>query len=87
MPPECGKVRTRIWYLPLIVGFYGESVVQATDYARALIKGKHLPIVMPEGGDDRIRAAAEMLRSQELAIPILFDPQMPPPTMRLVKHV
>ena len=87
MPPECGKVRTRIWYLPLIVGFYGESGVQATDYAKALIKGKHLPIVMPEGDDDRIRAAAEILRSQSLAVPILFNSQTPVPTTQLIKHV
>jgi phosphate acetyltransferase len=61
--------------------------VQATDYAKALIKGKHLPIVMPEGDDDRIRAAAEILRSQSLAVPILFNSQTPVPTTQLIKHV
>ena len=87
MPLECGKVRTRIWYLRLIVGFYGEKGVQATDYAKALINGKHLPIVMPEGGDERIRAAAKVLRSQNLAVPVLFNSEVPAPTARLIKHV
>ena len=87
MPLECGKVRTRIWYLRLIVEFYGEKGVQATDYAKALINGKHLPIVMPEGGDERIRAAAKVLRSQNLAVPVLFNSELPAPTARLIKHV
>ena len=35
---------------------------------------------MPEAGDERIRAAATILRSQELAVPILFAPDVPEPT-------
>ncbi|MBC8036720.1 MAG: phosphate acetyltransferase [Rhizobiales bacterium] len=35
---------------------------------------------MPEAGDERIRAAATILRSQELAVPILFGPDVPEPT-------
>ena len=54
--------------------------MQAIDYAKALIKGKFLRIVMPEAGDERIRAAATILRSQELAVPILFGPDVPEPT-------
>jgi len=73
--------------LRLIVEFYGEKGVQATDYAKALINGKHLPIVMPEGGDERIRAAAKVLRSQNLAVPVLFNSELPAPTARLIKHV
>jgi phosphate acetyltransferase len=65
--------------LASIKGFYEESGVQATDYAKVLIKGKFLPIVMPEGGDERIRAAAEILRTQELAVPVLFGPDTSEP--------
>ena len=61
--------------------------MQAIAYAKALIKGKSLPIVMPEGEDDRIRAAAGILRSQDLAVPILFDSDLPPPSERLLRHV
>lgn len=54
--------------------------MQAIDYAKALIKGKFLPIVLPEGGDERIRAAASILQSQDLAVPVLFGPDVPEPT-------
>ncbi len=54
--------------------------MQAIDYAKALIKGKFLRIVMPEAGDERIRAAAAILQTQELAVPILFGPDVPEPT-------
>ena len=69
-----------MWYLALIGGFYGESRVLAIDYAKTLIKGKSLPLVMPEGGDERIRAAASILRTQDLAVPVLFDPDVHEPT-------
>lgn len=54
--------------------------MQAIDYAKALIKGKFLPIVLPEGGDERIRAAASILQSQDLAVPVLFGPDVLAPT-------
>ena len=54
--------------------------MQAIDYAKALIKGKFLRIVMPEAGDERIRAAASILQTQELAVPVLFGPDVPDPT-------
>ena len=73
-----------MWYLALIGWFYEESGVQAIDYAKTLIKGKSLPLVMPEGGDERIRAAAEVLRSQYLAVPILFMPE--PPELSQAAH-
>jgi phosphate acetyltransferase len=76
-----------MWYLALVGGFYGESDVRAIDYAKTLIKGKYLPLVMPEGEDDRIRAAAVILRSQGLAVPILFGPEMPEPTRRHINLV
>ncbi len=61
--------------------------MQAIDYAKALIKGKFLRIVMPEAGDERIRAAASILRTQELAVPILFGPDVPEPTPALLDLV
>jgi phosphate acetyltransferase len=66
--------------LASVGGFYEESAVQAIDYAKALIKGKFLRIVMPEAGDERIRAAATILQTQELAVPVLFGPDVPEPT-------
>ena len=54
--------------------------MQAIDYAKALIKGKLLPIVMPEAGDERIRGAATILHSQGLAVPVLFGPEVPEPS-------
>jgi phosphate acetyltransferase len=54
--------------------------VQAIDYAKALIKGKFLPIILPEAGDERIRAAATILHSQGLAVPVLFGPDVPEPS-------
>jgi phosphate acetyltransferase len=66
--------------LASVRGFYEESGVQAIDYAKALIKGKSLRIVMPEAGDERIRAAASILQTQELAVPVLFGPDVPEPT-------
>ena len=62
------------------MGFYEESAVHAIDYAKALIKGKFLPIVLPEAGDERVRAAAKILRSEGLAVPVLFGPDVPGPT-------
>lgn len=69
--------------------FYGESGVQAIAYAKALIKGKSLPIVLPEGEDGRIRAAAAVLLAEGLAVPILFGPgePAPQPAEKLVNHV
>lgn len=42
------------------------------DEAKAKIKGRGLKLVMPEGDDARIRAAAEVFRSEALAEPIVF---------------
>ena len=54
--------------------------MQAIDYAKALIKGKFLRIVMPEANDERIQTAASILQTQELAVPVLFGPDVPEPT-------
>jgi phosphate acetyltransferase len=42
------------------------------DEAKAKIKGRKLRLVMPEGEDERIRAAAERLLYEDLAIPVVF---------------
>lgn len=42
------------------------------DEAKAKIKGRRLKLVMPEGEDERIRAAAGILHAQELAEPVVF---------------
>ena len=41
--------------------------------AFARIRGRGLRVVLPEAGDERVRAAAERLRALELAEPILVD--------------
>ena len=42
------------------------------DEAKAKIKDRGLKLVMPEGEDERIRAAAERFRREGLADPIVF---------------
>src|SRR5947209_1818657 len=42
------------------------------DEAKAKIKDKGLKLVMPEGEDDRIRAAAARLKTARLAEPVVF---------------
>ena len=42
------------------------------DEAKAKIKGRCLKLVMPEGEDERIRAAAERLAAEGLAVPVVF---------------
>ena len=42
------------------------------DEAKAKIKDRGLKLVMPEGDDERIRAAATRFRDEGLAEPIVF---------------
>jgi len=49
------------------------------DEAKAKIKDRGLKLVMPEGEDERIRAAAERFRSEGLAEPIVFGADDVPP--------
>lgn len=42
------------------------------DEAKAKIKGRKLRIVMPEGEDARIVAAAQLLAAEDLAVPVVF---------------
>jgi len=48
--------------------------------ARAAIKGKKMRLVMPEGTDSRISAAAARLLAEDLAVPLLFTEPLPPPS-------
>jgi phosphate acetyltransferase len=53
--------------------------------ARALIKGQKLKLVMPEGEDGRIVAAAEFLRQEDLAEPVVFAGDAPQPSAAAVQ--
>jgi phosphate acetyltransferase len=48
------------------------------DEAKAKIKGRRLQLVMPEGGDERIRMAADRLAAEDLAEPIVFGAENVP---------
>jgi phosphate acetyltransferase len=50
------------------------------DDAKAKIKGRGLKLVMPEGEDARITAAAAELKVQELAEPLVFSENVPEPS-------
>ncbi len=56
------------------------------DEAKAKIKGQGLKLVMPEGDDPRIQAAAKMLELQDLAVPIIFT-QSPAPSLAAIALV
>jgi phosphate acetyltransferase len=43
------------------------------DEAKTKIKGRRLKLVMPEGEDERIRLAADRLRVEDLAEPVVFS--------------
>ena len=49
------------------------------DEAKAKIEGRKLKLVMPEGEDERIRAAAGKLRDLGLADPVVFGADVPEP--------
>jgi phosphate acetyltransferase len=57
------------------------------DEARAKIKGKGLRLVMPEGDDERISAAARRLAAEDLAEPIVFDGGVPAPAQGDIARV
>jgi phosphate acetyltransferase len=54
------------------------------DEAKAKIKGQNLKLVMPEGDDPRIKAAAKILSEQGLAVPILEMPEPSPEAIAVV---
>lgn len=45
--------------------------------AKAKIKDRGLKLVMPEGSDERIRAAARRFRDEGLALPVVFGDDLP----------
>ncbi len=53
--------------------------MSAIDEAKRKIKGRGYTVVMPEGDDERIAAAAKQLQSQGLAKVILFGTETVPP--------
>jgi phosphate acetyltransferase len=52
------------------------------DEAKAKIKGRKLKLAMPEGGDERIRAAVARLAAEDLADPVVFGETVPEPGLR-----
>jgi phosphate acetyltransferase len=54
------------------------------DEAKAKIKGQNLKLVMPEGDDPRIQAAAKILSEKGLAVPILEMPGPSPEAIAMV---
>jgi phosphate acetyltransferase len=61
--------------------------MRVIDEARAEIKGKGLKLVMPEGEDERIRAAARRLSVEDLADPVVYGPDVPEPQPQHVSLV
>ena len=57
------------------------------DEAKAKIKGRKLILVMPEGGDERIRAAAKILRAGDFAEPVVFGGDVPKPGPQHITHI
>ena len=48
-------------------------MVQVLERCLAQVRGRGLRIVLPEGGDERIVAAAQRLRDERIAEPVLLD--------------
>ena len=61
--------------------------MNAIGEAKARIKGGKLKIVMPEGEDERIRAAARILADEDLAVPIVFGTNIPAPQPHHIRLV
>jgi phosphate acetyltransferase len=49
------------------------------EQAKQTIRGKGLRIVLPEGEDERIRSAADILRAEKFATTVVFAGDVPPP--------
>jgi phosphate acetyltransferase len=65
-----------------------EHFMDAVALAKTKIRGKRLRVVMPEGMDARIQAAAKRLRDEDLADPIVFDnDNVPDPTVTAIEAV
>jgi phosphate acetyltransferase len=57
----------------------GTAAVSVIDEAKSRIHGQNLGIIMPEGGDERIQQAAEILRREDLAEVLTFVNEVPAP--------
>jgi phosphate acetyltransferase len=49
------------------------------ELAKSKVRGRGLRIVMPEGEDQRITEAAQLLKAENIAEPIVFGTDVPPP--------
>ena len=77
-----------MWYFLSNCLIVDESHVPAGHHEKALINSKKgLRLVLPEGGDERIRAAAGLLQFRGVAVPILFGPESPEPDERHINLV
>lgn len=57
------------------------------DEAKAKIRGRKLVIALPEGGDERIRAAAAVLKAEDIAVPVVFDDAPAEPSRQHVELI
>lgn len=55
--------------------------------AREKIRGRELAIALPEGADERIAAAADVLKREGLARPIVFVEAPPEPSPEAIAHL
>jgi phosphate acetyltransferase len=86
--PECGKDSTTMWYLLSNCLILGESDLPVCHHENVLNNSKNgLRLVLPEGEDERIRAAAGLLQSRGAVVPILFTPESPEPEKRHIDLV
>jgi len=61
--------------------------MSAVTSAKAKIQGRKLKLVMAEGQDERIKAAAEKIIESGLAVPVLFGGEAPTPSQRHIDIV
>jgi phosphate acetyltransferase len=63
------------------------GAMTSIDEAKTKIRGRKLKLVMPEGENERIRAAARRLRDEDLAVAIVFDENLPPASHQAIRLV
>jgi phosphate acetyltransferase len=57
------------------------------EQAKTKIRGRGLKIVLPEGADQRIVEVATLLQNENLALPILFMGNVPPPSQQAIENL
>ena len=73
--------------------FYGlwtigePSALSVINTAKSRIHGKKLRVVLPEGSDQRVAAAARILRAEGLAFPIVLTAELPRPSREQINAV